>query len=170
MDEITRAYRARPEPGEIAEVLAQRVTATLGTLNEDGSVHLAYVAFLHDGDRFFFNTASVTRKAGNAERRGWASILVQGRASSGRHLMVSAEGRARILRDAEGKAVNHRVRAKYARPEVIVDLNRAWDRLDDIAVEVVPTRLRAWTSQILREFTAHQVNRPYRDIWLPEAE
>ena len=168
MDEITEAYRARPQPEEIAAVLTQRVTATLGTLNEDGSIHLAYVAFLHDDGHFFINTASVTRKARNAERRGWASILVQGRTSTGRHLMVSAEGHARILRDAEGKAVNHRVRAKYARPDVLDDLNRAWDQLDDIAVEIVPTRSRSWTSAPLREYTSAELRRPYRDIWLPD--
>ena len=34
-------YRAHPTQDEIDDVLGQRLSAALGTLNEDGSVHLA---------------------------------------------------------------------------------------------------------------------------------
>jgi len=98
MADPKQVYRARPTPDEIAEVLAKRLVATVGTLNEDGSIHLAYVIFLHHDGRMYFETSSVTRKARNAERRGWASMIVQGRASTGRSLMVAGEGTARVLR------------------------------------------------------------------------
>ena len=47
---------------------SRRLAATVETLNEDGSIHLAYVLFLHEDDRLYFETSSVTRKAGM--RRG----------------------------------------------------------------------------------------------------
>ena len=90
-------YRTHPTTDEIAEVLEQRGIATLGTLNEDGSVHLAYVIFLHEAERLYLETSSVTRKARNIQDRKRASLLVEGRASTGRSLMVSAEGTARVI-------------------------------------------------------------------------
>ncbi|MGE5829248.1 MAG: pyridoxamine 5'-phosphate oxidase family protein [Micromonosporaceae bacterium] len=167
-DDITRAHRAQPSAEEIAQVLAQRSTATVGTLNPDGSIHLAYVAFLYQDGRFYFDTASVTRKARNARKRPRASVLVQGRATTGRHLMVCAEGSARILRGAEATAVNHRVRGKYAKPDLLPGLNLVWDSLDDIAVEITPATWRSWTSAPLREITSDALGVTYRDIWLPE--
>ncbi|HEY1387810.1 MAG TPA: hypothetical protein VGF38_04630 [Ktedonobacterales bacterium] len=41
MDEARQVYRARPTTEEIADVLSQRLEAAVGTLNEDGSIHLA---------------------------------------------------------------------------------------------------------------------------------
>jgi len=37
MADPKQVYRARPTSDEIAEVLAKRLVATVGTLNEDGS-------------------------------------------------------------------------------------------------------------------------------------
>ena len=79
----------------------QRVTATVGTLNEDGSVHLAYVIFLHEDGKLYFETSSVTRKARNVLSRPQATLLVQGSASTGRNLMVAAEGTARVIEGPE---------------------------------------------------------------------
>jgi hypothetical protein len=59
---------------------------------------------------------ALTRKARNAELRGWASMIVQGRASTGRSLMVAGEGTARVLRGPEAHDRNHRLRAKYIKP------------------------------------------------------
>ena len=101
--------------------------------------------FLHHDGRLYFETASVTRKARNAARGGWASMLVQGRASTGRNLMVSAEGTARVLDGPEAQDLNHRLRAKYIKPEALDGVDRAWGRLDDVAVEITPRRWRSWT-------------------------
>jgi hypothetical protein len=46
MADAKQVYRAQPTPDEIEDVLALRATATVGTPNEDGSVHLAFVIFL----------------------------------------------------------------------------------------------------------------------------
>ena len=56
-------YLAHPTQDEIDDVLGQRLVAALGSLNEDGSVHLAYLLFLYENGQFFLETASLTRKA-----------------------------------------------------------------------------------------------------------
>jgi PPOX class probable F420-dependent enzyme len=168
MADPRQVYRARPTPEEIAEVLAKRLVATVGTLNEDGSVHLAYVIFLHHQGRMYFETSSVTRKARNAERRGWASMIVQGRASTGRSLMVSGEGTARVLHGPEAHDLNHRLRAKYIKPGALDGFDRAWGPLDDVAVEVTPARWRSWTGSVLHEQTQKELEVAYADAWLPD--
>jgi general stress protein 26 len=76
MADAEQVYRAHPTADEVAEVLAQRLVAAVGTLNADGPIHLAYVLLLHDDGRMYFETSSVTRKARNAERRGWAGSVL----------------------------------------------------------------------------------------------
>lgn len=170
MTDVRRIYRARPTDEEIADVLGKRLVATVGTSNEDGSIHLAYVIFLHEDGRVYFETSSTTRKARNAERLGRASVIVQGSASTGRQLMVSGEGDARLLRGDEARAVNHRIRAKYLKPEVVAEFDRAWNELDDVAVEVVPRRWRSWTGAVLAAETQRRISGSYGDAWLSDEE
>jgi hypothetical protein len=165
-DESTRVYRAKPHDDEIADVLGQRLTATVGTLNADGSVHLAYVIFLHADGRLYFETSSMTRKARNAGERGRLSMIVQGRAATGRGLMVAAEGEARVLTGDEARRSNHRLRAKYIKPSALADIDRSWNRLDDIAVELTPHRWRSWTGSVLHEVTGRDLSVPYEEAWL----
>jgi hypothetical protein len=54
-------YRVHPTRSEIDDVLGQRLSATLGTLNGDGSIHLTQLIFLFEGGRFLLETASSTR-------------------------------------------------------------------------------------------------------------
>lgn len=163
-------YRTHPTAAEIADVLELREIATLGTVNEDGSVHLTYVIFLHESGRLYFETASVTRKSRNALQRGHASLLVQGRAGTGRSLMVAAEGRARIIDGDEAHRINHRIRAKYVKPEALDAIDRAYGRFDDVAIEITPIRWRSWTNALLRAEAQKQIEGDYGDVWLPDDE
>jgi hypothetical protein len=161
-------YRAHPTDDEIADVLGQRLTATLGTHNSDGSIHLAYVIFLHEDGRLYLETSSITRKAHNARRDGGASMLVQGRAATGRALMVAAEGRARVVGGSEAQEVNRRLRGKYLRPEVLDAIGSVWVGLDDVAIEITPDRWRSWSASPFRDATAAELEVPYEDAWLPD--
>lgn len=69
-------------------------------------MHLAYVIFLHEDGRLYLETSSITRKAHNARRDRRASMLVQGRAATGRALMIAAEGRARVIEGGEAQETN----------------------------------------------------------------
>lgn len=161
-------YRAHPTEDEIADVLGQRLSAAVGTLNEDGSIHLAYVIFLFDEGKFYFETSSVTRKARNADARATASILVHGTASSGRSLMVAAEGTARVIGLPAAHAVNRRIRQKYVRADAVEALGDSWGRFDDVAVEISPIRWRSWTGTELARVTETELGRSYEGIWLPD--
>jgi PPOX class probable F420-dependent enzyme len=161
-------YRTHPTDEEIAEVLGQREIATLGTLNDDGSVHLAYVIYLFEDGVFRLETSSVTRKARNVAARGTASIIVSGRASSGRSLMVEAEGTARIVEAPESVELNRRVLAKYVLPDAVDDLNAVWSRFDDVAIELTPARWRSWTNTLLRAEAEAGTGRSYAEIWKPD--
>lgn len=169
MPDAKDVYRTRPTADEIADVLELREIATLGTLNEDGSIHLTYVIFLHEAGRMYLETSSVTRKARNALRRGHASLLVQGRASTGRSLMVAAEGTARVIDGDDAHAINHRIRAKYVKPEALDGIDRAYGRFDDVAIEITPTRWRSWTNELLRQEAQKEIAGDYGDVWLPDA-
>ena len=52
--------------------------------------------------------------------------------------MVAAEGTARVLQGTQAQELNHRLRAKYINPEALDGIDRAWGRLDDVAVEITP--------------------------------
>jgi len=161
-------YRTHPTRDEIAEVLEQRGIATLGTLNPDGSVHLAYVIFLHEGGRLYFETSSVTRKARNVRDRSRATLLTEGRASTGRSLMVAAEGIARTIEGPDAEQINRRIRAKYVKAEALDGIDRAYGRYDDVAIEVTPVRWRSWTNTLLRAAAEQEIEGSYADVWLDD--
>jgi PPOX class probable F420-dependent enzyme len=161
-------YLDRPTDAEIADVLAQRLTGAVGTLNEDGSIHLAYVIFLVEDGRVWFETSSVTRKARNAAARPTCSFLVQGTAAGGRSLMVAFEGTARVVAGDEAHAIQHRIRAKYVTEDALPALDRAWDALDDVAIEITPRRRRSWTGDALATQTESAMGRSYEEAWIPE--
>ncbi len=165
MADATQIYRAHPTADEIADVLAQRVAAAVGTVNDDGSVHLAYVIFLHEDAKLYFETSSVTRKARNIASRPQATLMVQGSASTGRSLMVAAEGTARILDGPAADSVNHRLRAKYIKDEALDAIDRAWGRVDDVAIEITPVRWRSWTGDLLHAETERELGGGYDDAW-----
>ena len=166
MADATAVYGAHPTQSEIDEVLEQRRSAALGTLNEDGSIHLTYVIFLHESGRLYLETSSVTRKARNVVARARATMMIQGPASTGRSLMVAAEGTARVIRGAEARAINRRLRAKYIRPEALDAIVRAWSRFDDVAIEITPRRWRSWTGDVLHAETEKELESNYDDAWI----
>ena len=167
MTDAKRIYTSHPTADEIAEVLAQRVTATVGTLNEDGSVHLAYVIFLHEDGKLYFETSLVTRKARNVVSRPQATLLVQGSASTGRNLMVAAEGTARVIEGSDAQAINHRLRGKYMKDDALDAIDRVWGPVDDIAIEVTPVRWRSFTDDLLIEATEKELGAPLDSAWRP---
>src|SRR5262245_48367561 len=166
MADAEQIYRYHPTDEEIAEVLASQGTAAVGTVNADGSVHLAYVIFLHRDGRTYFETASVTRKARNVRRTGRLSMLVQGTPSTGRQLMVSLEGTGRVIDGDEARRINHALRAKYIKPEALDEIDRAWNTFDDVAVELIADRVRSWTGTIMYAETQQHLSLPYDSVWL----
>ena len=169
MASAAEVYRDHPTESEIDDVLGQRLIMAVAAHNRDGSVHLAYVIFLHHHGRLLFETSSVTRKARNLEHDPRISVLLQGTASSsGRHLMASSEGTARTLRGTEAVEANHRLRAKYIKSHALADLDHAWDRFDDIAVEITTGLWRSWTGGVFHAESERELDVPYDDIWIED--
>ena len=60
MTTADQIQRAHPSRQEIDDVLAPQMTVALGTLNDDGSIHLTYLLFRYDQGRFLLKTAGFT--------------------------------------------------------------------------------------------------------------
>jgi hypothetical protein len=168
MPSATEIYRDRPTEDEIADILDQRLVAAVGTLNEDGSIHLAYVIFLYEDGTLWFETSSVTRKARNAEARATASFLVQGTAANGTSGMVAGEGTPRVARDDDARAINRRIRLKYMNDAAVDVVSGAWDAFDDVAIGITPSTWRSWKGATLRAATEESTGVDYESVWRPD--
>ena len=82
--------------------------------------------------------------------------------------MVEAEGKARIVAPPDSVGLNRRVLAKYVVEEALDDLNATWSRIDDVTIELVPTRWRSWTNTLLRAEAEAGTGRRYGEIWKPD--
>lgn len=159
-------YRDKPTQAEIDDVLGQRLTGAVATINPDGSIHLAYVIFLFEEGNIYWETASSTRKAKNLAADATTSFLVDGQATTGRNLMVSGSGNARIISGAKGEQINRRLRAKYVSADALETVNEVWGSFDDVCVEVTASRWRSWTNQTFTAATlAAFGDKPPESIW-----
>ena len=157
-------YSAQPAPETIEQHLARPINATVGTLNPDGSIHLAFVLFLWENGRFYFETASRTRKARNIAVRPTASFAFEGKG-----FMAMAEGVGRLIDGDDAHAINRRLRQKYLTEGAVDTVGAAWGTVDDVAIEITPSRWRSWSNKILRELSAEAAGElPPDEWWVPE--
>jgi hypothetical protein len=157
-------YLAKPAPASIQQHLVRPINATVGTLNPDGSIHLAFVLFLWENDRFYFETASMTRKARNVAARPTASFAFEGEG-----FMAMAEGVGRLIEGDEAHAINGRLRRKYLTEPAVDTVGAAWGTVDDVAIEITPTRWRSWSNEVLRELSADSAgDLAPSDWWISE--
>src|SRR5438270_10815724 len=95
----------------VQELLGGRYVATVGTTNNDGSVHVVAVWFLFAEGALYVATASRSRKGRNAQARPRASLMVDSRdpaASRG----VTIAGSVRMVSGDESRQWNARIHAK----------------------------------------------------------
>ena len=121
---MKQVYRAQPTPDEIEDVLFCGNGQQVGTLNEDGSVHLAFVIFL---TRTGGCTETLVGDPQGPQRRATVavSMIVQGRATTGRSLMVSARRIAAYSTGTDAQRINHLDTAKYIRPNALDEIDSA---------------------------------------------
>jgi len=157
-------YLAKPAPEVIERHLSRPITAVVGTLNPDGSIHLAYVLFLWEEGRLYFETASMTRKARNAAARPTASFAIEGKG-----FMAMAEGVAQVVAGDDAAAINGRLRRKYLSEAAVDSVGGAWGSVDDVAVEITPTRWRSWSNEVLTDLSRQAAgDLPPSDWWVGE--
>ena len=153
-------YQAKAAPEDIEGFLSTGSNAVLGTLNGDGSIHLAFMIFLYENQKMYFETASSTVKARNIAARPQASFAIDGDG-----FMAMAEGTARLIDGDEADEINMRLRAKYLTVAAVATVGRAWSTLDDVAIEVTPTRWRSWSNAKFGQFSMEAAEGLGPDEW-----
>ena len=162
--DAAEVYLAKPAPEEISAQLLRPLKAVVGTLNPEGSIHLAFVLFLWENDRFYFETASMTKKARNIRERPNASFAIDPPG-----FMAMAEGVARIITGDEAHEINGRLRSKYLTAEAVHAVGGAWGTIDDVSVEIIPHNWRSWSSDRLIEMSQEAAgDLPADQWWVPE--
>ena len=164
--DASKIYLEKAAPADIEEHLKSRTTATIGTLNADGSIHLAFVLFLWEEGRLYFETASMTKKARNVAARSTASFAFEGDG-----FMVMAEGIGRIIDGERAHPINHRLRKKYLTGPAVDTVGAAWGTVDDVAVEIEPVRWRSWSNSALTEISRESAgDLAPGDWWIRESD
>ena len=137
-------------PSGAEEILTGRFIASLGTENEDGSVHLTAVWYLFDGGCLYVATSSQTRKARNVAARSKASLMVDVREPASERGVVATCTTDVIAGDSSRK-INARIRGRYLSEAALAD-PRAGGTLaamDDITLRLTPTGWYAWDMRVL---------------------
>ncbi|MFD6286228.1 pyridoxamine 5'-phosphate oxidase family protein [Streptomyces sp. NPDC060205] len=172
---IPDPYRARRGlTPEVERVLRRRTNATIGSVNPDGTPHLARVWFLWDDNRVYFEGSSATRKARNIAANGLASVLVKGQAADGSTLVVLGQGTGRLLTGDEAGRVCARIRGKYLTAEGMAPVSRYLDGIDDAVGELTPGRWATWSLRSMKAAIRALPEYGDDDTWdrwfLPESE
>ena len=137
-------YLAKPTMEEIEYHLTRPLKCTVGTLNPDGSIHLAFVIFLWENGKLYFETASMTKKARNVAANRTISFAFE----SGTGFMAMAEGVGRVVEGEEAQAINERLRRHHLEDAAAETVGQAWKQFDDVCIEITPTRWRSWSSEL----------------------
>ena len=134
---------------QLRSFLDGRRYAVLATHDPDGGIHLTPIWFLFEDDRFYFASSSGSRKVKNVERNSSASAVVDAR-EPGRERWVSASGPVEILRDAQARSINARIRRRYLAPEALDGpIEAALAESDDVTLRLAPAAWRSWTAPIV---------------------
>lgn len=99
--------------------------ATLGTFNENGSMHLTTVWYLFEDGKFYFVTGSSARKARNVSSRPEASVVVDSRRNQGSERSVSAAGTVELITGEKSKEINLKIIERYLTKDAMEDPNIA---------------------------------------------
>jgi PPOX class probable F420-dependent enzyme len=141
MSELTPAV---PAPA-LQEFLAGRHIATMGTENEDGSIHMTAVWYVFEGGSLYVATASKTRKARNIMARPHASLMVDARRPA-KERGVTAAGTAELIRGAQSQDINRRIHSRYLSAEALSDqrVGPVFAGFDDVTIRLTPASWIVW--------------------------
>jgi general stress protein 26 len=129
----------------LQQLLQGRHIATLGTENEDGSIHLTAVWYLFETGCLFVATSSKTRKARNVLVRPKASLMVDVR-HPGRERGLNAPGIAEVISGERSLEINRRIHSRYLSAAAMADphIGPVFAAFDDITLRIVPTSWTTW--------------------------
>jgi PPOX class probable F420-dependent enzyme len=135
---------ALPAPA-LQEFLAGRHIATIGTENEDGSIHMTAVWYVFEEGSLFVATASKTRKARNILARPHASLMVDARKPA-KERGVTATGTAELIRGAQSQEINQRIHRRYLSADAVSDprVGPVFASFDDVTIRLAPASWISW--------------------------
>lgn len=131
-------------------LLSGRYIGTLGTTNEDGSMHLTAVWFLFESGSFFVATSSRSRKARNATVRPKASLMVDVR-KPGKERGVNAAGRVEVISGDASRELNERIHQRYLSAAALADaqVGPVFASFDDVTLRLTPDSWTTWDMTVL---------------------
>lgn len=135
------------------EILTGRFIASLGTENEDGSIHLTAVWYLFDGGCLYVATSSRTRKARNVTARPKASLMVDIRKPASEERGLVAVCSVDVVAGERSKAMNAHIHGRYMSESALADprAGGTMAAMDDITLRLTPTGWYAWDMRTLDE-------------------
>jgi nitroimidazol reductase NimA-like FMN-containing flavoprotein (pyridoxamine 5'-phosphate oxidase superfamily) len=139
-------------PSGAEEILVARLIASLGTQNEDGSIHLTAVWYLFDDGCFYVATSSRSRKARNAAARPKASLMVDVRKPATERGVVALCG-ADVISGENSREINARIHRRYMSEAALADprAGGTMATMDDITLKLTPTGWYGWDMRVLDE-------------------
>ena len=132
--------------------LKERHTATLGSENPDGSIHLTAVWYLFYEDEIFISTSSSTQKARNVAAKGQAGVMVDCR-RAGVERGASTFGSADIIMGSRSQDLNLQIFRRYLSEEAISDprVGPAMMSMNDVTIRLKAGAWSWWHVSVLDE-------------------
>jgi hypothetical protein len=139
-------------PSGAEEILTGRFIASLGTENEDGSIHLTAVWYLFDRGCLYVATSSRTRKARNVAAQPKASLMVDIRKPGSERGLV-AMCTVDVIAAESSSEINARIHRRYMSEAALADprAGGTMAAMDDITLRLTPTSWYEWDMRTLDE-------------------
>lgn len=140
-------------PSGAEEMLAGRFIASLGTENEDGSIHLTAVWYLFEAGRFYIATSSRSRKARNAVARPRASLMVDIRNKPASERGLVATCAVEVVTGESAKEITARIHRRYMSESAVANpgVGGTLAAMDDVILRLTPAGWYAWDMRTLDE-------------------
>jgi PPOX class probable F420-dependent enzyme len=132
------------------DLLQGRHIATLGSKNQDGTIHLTAVWYAFEDGSLFVATSSKSRKARNIAAEPTASLMVDLR-KSGAERGVNAAGHAELISGEPSRTLNRRIHARYMSAAAISDprVGPVFELFDDVTIRIAPVSWMTWDMRVL---------------------
>jgi PPOX class probable F420-dependent enzyme len=131
-------------------LLQGRHIATLGTENQDGTIHLTAVWYVFEDGSLFVATSGKSRKARNVAARPTASLMADVR-RPGAERGVNAAGRAELISGEESRKINRRIHQRYMSAAAVADpqVGPVFASFDDVTIRIAPISWTTWDMKVL---------------------
>lgn len=119
--------------------------ATLGTENDDGTIHMTAVWYLFEDGCLCVATSSRTKKARNVSARRKASLMVDVR-KPGMERGVTAAGNVELITGKHSQEINNRLHSGYLSAAALADphVGPVFAAFDDVTIKITPTSWFTW--------------------------